>query len=225
VTVLTTNNDDMDFLRSLPDTGDFYFFGEEKTEVYVSTNGTLNFIDSASYVTELLPTTASPTYFIAPFWQDLVVEEGARLIESSTDSYYAITWDNVYAFHDVAFIATVQVVWFGALAKVGGNIFQTGDIVFSYEDVSTDLSNLEYLSVVGLNQGDGVLYAPAYGTANGRITSVSLLPSTYMLFRPKGSGDYYIVEVGGITENGASREGYSGSGGSLAGQSGSGAGF
>ncbi len=192
--------------RSLGFTG--AFFGDTKTTVDVSTNGNLNFSGNSDPTTTALP---NATASISPFWADLAIEigDGASIIESvSPGSYYALTWDDVQFPADDTARMTCQVVWFGSTATVGGCTFQANDIVFSYD--KTAIMNFDTFRdpIAGLNKGDSTNFASIPGTADGSVTSLSLLPDSFIVFRTSGST--YSVTTGcppgsGVASGGAFR--------------------
>jgi len=78
----------------------FTFYGAEHTEFYLNTNGQVLFDSGSSdYFNVSIPKADAPNSFIAPFWDDLVSEEGTmyyRLLGDAPDRRLVIEWAGVH---------------------------------------------------------------------------------------------------------------------------------
>jgi uncharacterized repeat protein (TIGR01451 family) len=78
----------------------FTFYGAEHTEFYLNTNGQVLFDSGSSdYFNVSIPKSDAPNNFIAPFWDDLVSEEGTmhyKLLGDAPDRQLVIEWAGVH---------------------------------------------------------------------------------------------------------------------------------
>lgn len=170
----STDYDDNVVSRPIGFTASFY--GQSFSSIYVSTNGNLNFSGTNSWTNAGLPNT---TAMIAPLWDDLFIYAGSgeSIIESAVPGqYYAVTWD-VSQFNNSPPRYQFQTVIFGADTTIGSTQFLQNDIVFAYQRVDANFSSNS--ATVGLNRGDGSLFATLPGLNNGDLTNanVGLLPT------------------------------------------------
>jgi Carboxypeptidase regulatory-like domain len=161
-----STNTYIDATNVLPLTGDdqalavvmpfsFPFMGSEFGTVYVSTNGTLNFLAANNaFQNTPVPTDTAPNDAIYPFWDDLVVDATAsvRTLTGgiSPNRFFVIEWRDVtFPEPDMPRRLDFEAV-----------LFETGRIVLNYRDIATDASFLRergLSATVGIEdfEGDG----------------------------------------------------------------------
>ncbi|MFN3597652.1 MAG: choice-of-anchor D domain-containing protein [Rubricoccaceae bacterium] len=126
----------------------FPFYGEDKTEVRIVSNGFLNFGPaSTAFTNAAIPTAALPNDFIAPFWDDLhpgVAGYGSEIHYLAAPDRFVVQFTNVPRFAD-------------RLTAGLGNTFQvvlrpSGQVEFYYEDMRAPLLNS---ATVGMENAAG----------------------------------------------------------------------
>ena len=97
-TQLSTLSDDASISVPLPFT--FSFFGEDKTEVFVSSNGFLTFRTQGSTVFNNtgIPVTNSPNDLLAVFWDDLNPTLGGTIHYHSSPAQFVVQYTNIRPF-------------------------------------------------------------------------------------------------------------------------------
>ena len=110
------SGDDNSFLLTLPFT--FSFYGNDRNEVRISTNGYLTFgTEGTEYSNEPIPTTTEPNDLIAPFWDDMIVGTGSiYYYHDTSNGRLVIQYSNVERLGDGGiFTFQVQLVEYGAI--------------------------------------------------------------------------------------------------------------
>lgn len=124
---------------------DFPFYENTYSQLRVSTNGYLTLDTSVSEQLPrnlALPSDQKPNNIIAPFWDDLIKGSGTIYYANGVD-YFAVQWSSVSRFNS-SYPLTFQVL-----------LFNNGNILFQYEEMSVGLETLSSASV-GIEDGDGV---------------------------------------------------------------------
>jgi len=124
----------------------FIFYGEEKTEMKVSTNGYLTFgIDGTDYSNDIIPGSLQPDDLIAAFWDDLrsTAESNAYSFYDEENSKFIIQYTNW------------QVNISGGEGDMSFQIhlYTNGDIYFYYQNMDGRLTS----ATVGVENSDHTL--------------------------------------------------------------------
>jgi hypothetical protein len=138
----------------------FPFFGVEYTEIYINSNGTLNF-DTAS--TDLSGSLLSHSFKkqIAAFWTDLDTGGHGAIYQKETGSSYVYTWDDVAEFGNSSARVNCQV-----------ELYHDGRIIISYTEV-----NIADFVVVGISSGQGNSDVVDFSAAPENATPYALILS------------------------------------------------
>lgn len=119
------------------------FFENVYTEVYISTSGLITFGAANSDPSNMdIPYIGLPHNFIAPFWDDLYVDddpEGKVLYQSLTGKF-VVEWRDV------------NVIGGGSQFTFQAVLYENGDICFQYKSMIGDLKS----ATVGIEDPDGV---------------------------------------------------------------------
>ncbi|MHA1199708.1 MAG: carboxypeptidase-like regulatory domain-containing protein [Candidatus Heimdallarchaeaceae archaeon] len=123
---------------------EFFFYNQNFTTIYVSSNGWLSFTETMPYAYWTVPLPRDDfNHVIAPYWIDLTASNNIYVL--STPDYLVIEYNNIYHLSG-GLAGTFQVI-----------LYSTGDIVFTYLDMETDPG-----AVVGLNFGLDLSYYTAF---------------------------------------------------------------
>ncbi|MDQ3579376.1 MAG: carboxypeptidase regulatory-like domain-containing protein, partial [Actinomycetota bacterium] len=81
----------------------FFFYGRTYQSAWVSTNGSINFLArSTSHSNHAIPSTLAPNAGIYPFWDDLVIDAGSRMmtkvIGEAPNRQFVIEWRNALVY-------------------------------------------------------------------------------------------------------------------------------
>ncbi len=181
------SGDDVFVTLALP--FDFWFYGEAKNEILVSSNGYLTFgIDGTDYTNDPIPSVEYPNDVIAPFWTDMKSgaagtnyswydEENQRLIIQYSN------WEK----YDGAGQATFQV-----------HLHQNGTIYFYYENMTCDLCE----ATIGTENPDGIdgleIVFNAYYLHNQLAVKITSTPKWITANTLSGiinSGENQVVDI------------------------------
>lgn len=169
--------------------GTFKFFGQDKTSVYVSTNGNLNFSGTTAWSNVGL---SSSSAIIAPFWDDLYIYQNSTstITQKTSAGLYSATWDVVSNYDTAMPLYSFQVSLFSSAQTVGGFQFQAGDIAFSYDRIDSYVRNGNM--TLGLSDGAGKIATPFGSDGLMTVGQLSQLPTgnRFILFRANASGGY-----------------------------------
>lgn len=93
----------------------FKFYGQAKTQIYISTNGFLCFapVTSNSFTNASIPTSAIPNELICPFWDDLDAKSPGTVHYKQDGNRFIIQWTNYQRYSGTASY-TWQVVLFSS---------------------------------------------------------------------------------------------------------------
>lgn len=192
----STSRDDESTVGTVAFSGEF--FGAEFTNLTatVSINGHFNFSGDSSAGGTLGDSLIDR---VAPLWMDLTLAQnsGGSVVESSTSTYYAISWLNVGGKRLGATPSSFQAVFFTNETTLGGHTFQANDIVFAYDFVGGLVDG--QTASVGLEHTDG---STALFT-DGEITSSTELPfapGEYILFTPNGGYNGSVTTTTAVPE-------------------------
>ena len=108
-TQISTLTDDASINVELPFT--FPFFGEDKTSVFVSSNGFLTFRTqgSTAFTNTGIPVSNSPNDLLAVFWDDLLPPAGGTIHYLSTPTQFIVQYTNIQRF-SAGSLLTFQVI-------------------------------------------------------------------------------------------------------------------
>ncbi len=182
----------------------FRFYGTDRSEIWVSENGNLNFSADGSFSPTLL---GAPSHArIAPLWDDFLLLQGEVpvnnrvLVDHQSGRWLSVTWENVRLFHETAAgepfpdtTRSAQVVIFESDQLIRGFEFRRNDIAFGHIPHELGTSNFGWAleATVGIDSGNGV-FSAIPGTSAGRITDanddlLSWESDSFILFRPTDS--------------------------------------
>ena len=132
---------------------DFGFYGVDKTELYVNTNGVISFenINTSIYSNETIPTAGMPDDMIAPFWDDLDGRTQGTVHYLQDGNKFIIQFTNWQKYSGTGSL-TFQVV-----------LQSNNRIYFYYNNLVADLTS----ATVGIENDDGsiglqIAYNAAY---------------------------------------------------------------
>lgn len=153
-TDVLTSEDDATAALSLGFT--FPFYGVNYTSLVVDSNGMANFSGTTSYPNNAsIPNTAQPNNFIAPFWDDLVLENalGSRitymLTGAAPNRVGVLTWHNLKHYGES--VATAPATFQALLYEGNGVIkFQYANVTFAIDDYIGGAS-----ATVGVENAEG----------------------------------------------------------------------
>lgn len=144
----------------------FKFYGETKTQIYVSSNGILHFSPlTANIITNAsIPSTAHPNDYISPFWDDLDGRTQGTVHYKQDGNRFIIQFTNWQRYSATGSL-TFQVV-----------LYNSGRIMFYYNNMNATLAS----ATVGIENSTGtiglqVAYNAAY-VANGLAVKISADP-------------------------------------------------
>lgn len=152
--------------RILPFT--FSYYTTNLTQVNVCTNGFLQFSSNLTdYLNSSLPY-SSIQNMIAPFWDDLNLEDQGAVYEKTgiDQSYVAYTWVGVPRYN-TSELQTFQIV-----------LYQTGKIRFNYLDVNGTLNS----NTIGIQGGTGANAFYQQYIFDGNPANHIIIDSTTILF-------------------------------------------
>jgi hypothetical protein len=117
----------------------FPFYGNSFTTLRVCTNGFVSFTDSSTAFDNTgLPAVGAPRNMIAVCWDDLILENGARIFTQQIGGAFVVQFDSVQVFEKPAERVTCQIV-----LKPGG------EILLLYHTVTI----VDHLYTVGIQNG------------------------------------------------------------------------
>jgi subtilisin family serine protease len=144
----------------------FNFYGNPKTQIYVSSNGLLLFgtLSSNIFTNSAIPNTAIPNEFIAPFWDDLDGRTQGTVHYKQDGNKFIVQFTNWQKYSATGSL-TFQIV-----------LYSTGRIMFYYENMNATLNS----ATVGIenaagNDGLQIAYNATYVT-NGLAVKISADP-------------------------------------------------
>lgn len=120
---------------------DFEFYGEDYSQIYVSSNGFISFDsgNASSYSNTQLPTSSTPNNLIAGFWDDLNPSSGGNIYYEATDNQIIIQFSNVQHYNSSDMVSFQYI------------LSDNGTIQLQYLDVGNDFSE----NTVGIENIDG----------------------------------------------------------------------
>ncbi len=119
----------------------FKYYGQPKSQIYISTNGLLTFspITSNIYSNASIPTPGAPNDIICPFWDDLDAKAPGTVHYKQDGNKFIIQWTNYQRYSGTSSY-TWQVV-----------IYSSGKILYYFKNMSGTLNS----ATTGLESGDG----------------------------------------------------------------------
>ncbi|MEV0607022.1 PQQ-dependent sugar dehydrogenase [Polymorphospora rubra] len=189
-TVLPLTGDDAYTSVGLPFA--FPFYGQTHSTAWISTNGFLSFTDPGSPLgtNTALPDPALPNAALYPFWDDLFVRADSSIRTATTgtapDRRYVVEWRNIGMYGSTSARITFQAV-----------LSESGEIVYSYADLSTAGRERGDSATVGIEDGSGAV-ALSYST-----NTPDLRNGTSVVFTPPGGAPPTTGAVSGVATNAA----------------------
>lgn len=195
-------DDDRTVGGSYPINSNFFGFMLFSPFVTISVNGNLFFGAGDNNDNAFLtPLGTDGVDRVAPMWADYKLSAEGQIIETVHADYYAVSWLNLEDQFGAAGTASFQVIFIEADTTLGGAQFGSGDIIFSYGEISLYSAIPEVIVGLGdmfgqsadLNNFQGWL---SYGYSN----DFPVGENQYMLFRPNGSDNYDVTVENVIPE-------------------------
>ncbi len=155
----------------------FPFYGMDKEEIYVSSNGLLTFapITENVFSNSSIPSSGYPDDIVAPFWDDLDGKTTGEVYYQNYSDKTVIQYDN-WATYSGTSSLTFQIV-----------LYKSGKIVYYYNSMSGTLTS----STVGIENNDGSIgLMPAYNTSyvkNEFAVQFSFMPEWLSLNNMEGT--------------------------------------
>lgn len=143
-TPIGLSGDDQSYSVNLPFS--FPFYGVFYNQLEISTNGFITFTDlnANAYDNTEIPFSATPNNLIAPFWDDLVVEDNAKVYSFYDTTAQKITfqWNGVRRYNELE----IYTNYFQAI------LYQNGEIEFQYQNLNAqDLTS----ATIGIEDSTG----------------------------------------------------------------------
>ncbi|WP_219994686.1 carboxypeptidase regulatory-like domain-containing protein [Actinokineospora spheciospongiae] len=165
----------------------FFFYGNNYTQAFASTNGHLNFLaSSTAYSNVALPAGGAPNAAIYPFWDDLLLDSTSRVATKTTGTApnreFVVEWRNATFYQATATRVDFEVV-----------LSESGEISLRYRGIdpnstrergasatvgienATGTVALQYsLNAPALADGQSIRFKlPPTGIATGRVTDAN----------------------------------------------------
>jgi hypothetical protein len=144
----------------------FKFYGEEKTEIYISSNGLLTFQapTSNNFTNSSLPNSNPPNELICPFWDDLDGRSQGSVHYLQDGNKFIVQFTNWQKYSGTGSL-TFQIV-----------LYSSGRILFYYNNMNATLTS----STVGIENANGsdglqIAYNASY-IANGLAVKIQAEP-------------------------------------------------
>lgn len=144
----------------------FKFYGNTKTQIYVSSNGFLHFapLTSNSFTNTQIPSTAVPNEFIAPFWDDLDGRTQGTVHYKQDGNKFIVQFTNWQKYSATGSL-TFQIV-----------LYSSGKILFYYNNMNATLNS----ATVGIENPEGtvglqIAYNSNY-VANNKAVKIAAEP-------------------------------------------------
>ncbi|MEM1054392.1 MAG: M36 family metallopeptidase [Bacteroidota bacterium] len=159
----------------------FRFYGQEKSSVYIASNGFLTFtnagmVGSASYNNTNMPNASAPSDMIAMLWDDLIPPTAGTIhYQDMGDGRFIVQFTGVPHWNNSAEVNTFQAI-----------LYDDGTILLQYLDLNDDASNPNS-HTVGIENAAGddalvVVYNASY-TANNLAVRIAP-PATWVTASP-----------------------------------------
>ncbi|RKH09186.1 hypothetical protein D7V97_17365 [Corallococcus sp. CA053C] len=148
-TVVPLTGDDESIELPLP--FPFTFYGQTYDKVFVSTNGSLNFLaPNAFNINGPVPDTAPPNAALHPFWDDFIVDAAAsvRILERGTapSREFVIEWRDVSFYEAPEASVSFEVV-----------LFEDGRVLMQYRDLDASALEQGGSATVGIENASGTV--------------------------------------------------------------------
>ncbi len=168
--------------------GTFDLYGNPITKIGVASNGFLGTVNvSGFFFDRSLPVLADASEgpVISAFFDHTALGPGSSVTEQTAGSYYALSYQNLYAFDDITsgFTTDYQIILFLGNTTLSGFDFQSGDIAISYGRIA---SVPEGSFTVGVAQSPQFFTGTPL-TVDGELNDSSSLPTgnQFFLYRPE----------------------------------------
>jgi subtilisin family serine protease len=174
-TLIPLTGDDVSAQVPLP--FPFSFYGQTYNAAFVSTNGNLNFLASATTLSNVaIPAAAVPNAAIYAFWDDLFVDASAsvrsELLGTAPTRRFVIEWRNVRPFGDTTRRFDFEVV-----------LHENGRILTQYRNINADGREKGNSATLGIENATGTV-ALQYSFNTATIKD----PTDAILYRLPPSG-------------------------------------
>ncbi len=157
---------DEGYAGPLPLGFNFKFYGNPKTQVYVSSNGFLHFapLTANTFTNAQIPNSAVPNEYIAPFWDDLDGRTQGTVHYKQDGNRFIVQFTNWQRYSATGSL-TFQVV-----------LYSSGKILFYYNNMNATLNS----ATIGIENAAGTIglqtaYNAAYA-ANNKAVKLSAEP-------------------------------------------------
>ena len=162
-TALTLADDAISSAISLPFT--FSFYGNDKSSIYVCSNGFLSFNNNSNtYNDATIPTSADPNDLIAPFWDDLKPTGGewGTVYYHGNSTRFVVQYENVshYGSSSVTDPVTFEVI-----------LYPNGEIVYQYKTIGTQTDH--HIGIENVDGSIGLQIAASGYATNGLAVLIS----------------------------------------------------
>ena len=144
----------------------FKFYGNNKTQLYVSSNGFLHFapLSANSFTNAQIPSTSAPNEYIAPFWDDLDGRTQGTVHYKQDGNKFIVQFTNWQRYSATGSL-TFQAV-----------LYSSGKILFYYNNMNATLNS----ATIGIENNAGNIglqtaYNAAYA-ANNKAVQISAEP-------------------------------------------------
>lgn len=144
----------------------FKFYGNTKTQVYVSSNGFLHFtpLSANTFTNAQIPSTSAPNEYIAPFWDDLDGRTQGTVHYKQDGNKFIVQFTNWQKYSATGSL-TFQVI-----------LYSSGKILFYYNNMNATLNS----ATIGIENAVGTIglqtaYNAAYA-ANNKAVKLSAEP-------------------------------------------------
>lgn len=144
----------------------FKFYGNTKTQIYVSSNGFLHFapLTANSFTNAQIPSTAAPNEYIAPFWDDLDGRTQGTVHYKQDGNKFIVQFTNWQKYSATGSL-TFQIV-----------LYSSGKILFYYNNMDATLNS----ATVGIENAAGTIgLQVAYNSnyvANNKAVKIAAEP-------------------------------------------------
>ena len=162
---------------------DFTFYGDSYSQFYVSPNGLVTFnTGQDSPVNESIPSGTPPNNFIAPFWDDLVVDPFGSIlyktIGAAPNRKLIIQFRNMAFFSSPSFLGTFSVILYESTYKI-----QSQYRLIVLKDNPRSGGNSATIGVENITGTSGTLHGYLSPDAVSTSKAISFTPSggTYLL--------------------------------------------
>jgi hypothetical protein len=131
----------------------FKFYGQSKSQIYISTNGFLTFspLTENAYTNTALPTATTPNEIISPFWDDLDAKAPGTVHYKQIGNKFVIQWTNYQRYS-----GTASYTWQAVIYSSGKIMFYFKTMTGTLDGASVGIENAA--GTVGLQMAYNATY-------------------------------------------------------------------